>query len=133
MTSEVSRDGLERLLEMLEGDAALRQQLERAAREGEDSLLSTFVAIGARVGVPPSRADIRALLASADRLWRHTSGELDDHALERVAGGTGDDAQLANVDLQNVLQKRQQALQTMSNISKMLHDTSASIVRKIGG
>ena len=45
----------------------------------------------------------------------------------------GDDAQLANVDLQNILQKQQQTLQMLSNISKMMHDTSMSIIRKIGG
>ena len=45
----------------------------------------------------------------------------------------GDDAQLANVDLQNVLQKQQQTLQMMSNISKMLYDTAQSVIRKIGG
>jgi hypothetical protein len=46
---------------------------------------------------------------------------------------TGDDAQLANVDLQNMLQKQQQTLQMMSNISKMLHDTAMAVIRKIGG
>ena len=45
----------------------------------------------------------------------------------------GDDAQLANVDLQNILQKQQQTLQMMSNISKMLHDTAMAVIRKIGG
>jgi len=45
----------------------------------------------------------------------------------------GDDAQLANVDLQNMLQKQQQTMQMMSNIAKQLHDTSMSIIRKIGG
>jgi len=45
----------------------------------------------------------------------------------------GDDAQLANVDLQNMLQKQQQTLQMMSNISKMLYDTAQSIIRKMGG
>jgi hypothetical protein len=44
-----------------------------------------------------------------------------------------EDAQLADVDLQTVLQKQQQILHMMSNISKMLHDTAASIIRKIGG
>ena len=44
-----------------------------------------------------------------------------------------DDAQLANVDLQNILQKQQQTLQMMSNISKMLYDTATSIIRKYGG
>lgn len=36
----------------------------------------------------------------------------------------GDDMQLANVDRQNILQKQQQTLQLMSNVSKMLHDTA---------
>jgi hypothetical protein len=44
----------------------------------------------------------------------------------------GDDAQLANVDLQNILQKQQQMLQMMSNISKMLYDTAMAVIRKIG-
>jgi hypothetical protein len=41
----------------------------------------------------------------------------------------GDDAQLTYVDLQNMLQKQQQTLQMLSNISKMLHDTAMSIIR----
>ena len=52
--------------------------------------------------------------------------------LERQLSAVGDDAQLANTDLQNVLQKQQQTLQMMSNISKMLHDTAMAIIRKIG-
>jgi hypothetical protein len=50
---------------------------------------------------------------------------------ERLAS-LGDDAQLANVDLQNILQKQQQTLQMLSNISKMLYDTAMAVIRKIG-
>ncbi len=53
--------------------------------------------------------------------------------LEEKLNSVGDDAQLANVDLQNMLQKQQQTLQMMSNISKMLHDTAMAIIRKIAG
>jgi hypothetical protein len=53
--------------------------------------------------------------------------------LEEKLNSVGDDAQLANVDLQNILQKQQQTLQIMSNISKMLFDTAQSVIRKIGG
>lgn len=53
--------------------------------------------------------------------------------LEENLQTIGDDAQLANVDLQNVLQKQQQTLQMMSNISKQLHDTAMAVIRKIGG
>lgn len=52
---------------------------------------------------------------------------------EEKLNSIGDDAQLANVDLQNVLQKQQQTLQMMSNISKALYDTATSIIRKMGG
>ncbi|HUF89913.1 MAG TPA: hypothetical protein VMR66_08020 [Gemmatimonadota bacterium] len=45
----------------------------------------------------------------------------------------GEDAQLANMDLQDSLQKRQQALQTLSHVSKSLHDTAMAVIRKIGG
>lgn len=53
--------------------------------------------------------------------------------LEEKLKSVGDDSQLANVDLQNVLQKQQQTLQMMSNISKMLYDTALSVIRKLGG
>jgi hypothetical protein len=43
----------------------------------------------------------------------------------------GDDSQLANVDLQNTLQKQQQMLQMLSNISKQLHDTAMSVIRNM--
>jgi hypothetical protein len=52
---------------------------------------------------------------------------------EEKLNSVGDDAQLANVDLQNMLQKQQQTLQMMSNISKMLHDTAQAVIRKMGG
>ncbi|MHA2043133.1 MAG: zinc-ribbon domain-containing protein [Candidatus Thorarchaeota archaeon] len=44
----------------------------------------------------------------------------------------GDDSQLANIDLQNAMQKQQQTIQMLSNISKVLHDTALAVIRKIG-
>ena len=63
-----------------------------------------------------------------------TMKALDEYIenLEEELAAVGDDAQLANIDLQNVLQKQQQTLQTMSNVSKMLHDTALAVIRKIG-
>jgi hypothetical protein len=52
---------------------------------------------------------------------------------EEELNSIGDDAQLANVDLQNMLQKQQQTLQMMSNISKMVHDSAMSVIRKLAG
>jgi hypothetical protein len=51
--------------------------------------------------------------------------------LEEKLSSVGDDAQLANIDLQNSLQKQQQTLQTMSNVSKMLHDTAKAIIQNM--
>jgi len=65
-------------------------------------------------------------LESADAL-----DETIRHWEEQLAT-IGDDAQLANIDLQNMLQKQQQAIQMLSNISKVLHDTALAVIRKIG-
>lgn len=52
--------------------------------------------------------------------------------LEDQLATIGDDAQLANIDLQNSLQKQQQALQTLSSITKSMHDTAMATIRNIG-
>ena len=51
--------------------------------------------------------------------------------LEEKLSSTGDDAQLANIDLQNSLQKQQQTLQTLSNILKSQHDTLKAIISNV--
>jgi hypothetical protein len=51
---------------------------------------------------------------------------------EQKLNTVGDDAQLANIDLQNVLQKQQQLVQMLSNVSKLLTDTATAVIRKIG-
>lgn len=70
----------------------------------------------------------------ADGTKIHTVAQLDDEIekIEDLLNSVGEDAQMANLDLQNALQKQQQLLQMMSNISKMLHETAMSIIRKIG-
>jgi len=52
--------------------------------------------------------------------------------LEEDLQSVGEDGQLGNIDMQNALEKQQQTLQMLSNVSKMLHDTSMAIIRKIG-
>ncbi|MDD4108469.1 MAG: hypothetical protein PHH93_07105 [Prolixibacteraceae bacterium] len=54
---------------------------------------------------------------------------LDD--LENQLQTVGRDAQLANIDLQNVIQKQQQYVQILSNISKVMHDTALAVIRNI--
>ena len=52
--------------------------------------------------------------------------------LEEQLSVLGDDSQLAAIDLQDWMQKQQQTLQTMSQVSKTLHDTALAVVRKLG-
>lgn len=73
------------------------------------------------------------LESAGKKLLGRTEIEAEIRRFEEQLNGVGDDAQLANVDLQNVLQKQQQTLQMMSNISKMLYDTATAVIRKIGG
>jgi len=85
-------------------------------------------------------AKIRAFNEQKDTI-RGTIAEMRDHreeVEEQIAAWEDelqqicDDAQLADVDLQNRLQKQQQALQMMSNIAKMLQDTAMNVIRRIG-
>ena len=45
---------------------------------------------------------------------------------------TGNDGQLANLDLQNTLEKQQQMIQMMSNAQKVLTDVAMAVIRKLG-
>jgi predicted ribosomally synthesized peptide with nif11-like leader len=82
---------------------------------------------------------LHGFVFTPEELERASQGgaELSDAELQTVAGGLTEeqyaDAQLADVDLQTTLQKQQQTLQMMSNISKMVYDSAQSTIRKIGG
>lgn len=77
-----------------------------------------------KVEPPPQPIDVAR--ASPKALTQYTE-EIDEQ-LSTI----GDDAQLANIDLQNMLQKQQQTMQMMSNLSKILHDTALAVIRKLG-
>lgn len=76
---------------------------------------------------------------SAKRLrrdWKHHLSVVSDfenyiQEYEEKLSTIGDDAQLANIDLQNSVQKLTQTMQMMSTISKQMHDTAMSIIRNI--
>ncbi len=104
--------------------------------EGADAALAAYEEA---MLSPPSGEDddldpARMIEAGA-RKAAHTVGELKDYEkyLEDQLNSVGEDAQLMNVELQNQLQKQQQLLQMMSNMSKALHDAAMSIVRKLEG
>jgi hypothetical protein len=51
--------------------------------------------------------------------------------LEKEFTAITDDAQLATLQLQDAMNKQAQAMQMMSNIMKMMHDTTATIVKNM--
>lgn len=60
--------------------------------------------------------------------------QLDDYVknIEKDLQEIGDDAELTNMDLQNVMEKQQKTMNMMSDISKQMHDMAIAIIRKMG-
>lgn len=121
--ANVTSDAREASVDLCRGDkkdlAILAKLFRRHAHAYQVGEFEHSQCIPARM--PPAGVNTVALLNATIARWE-----------ERLAS-IGDDAQLANVELQHVLQKQQQTLQMMSNVSKMLHDTAMSVIRKIGG
>lgn len=94
---------------------------------------TTFVTRRAQAKRPLNVKDTILQVQRQAELQVKARTEAQRSRLAEKMNSVGDDAQLANVELQNVLQKQQQTLQMMSNISKMMHDTAMAVIRKIGG
>ena len=78
-------------------------------------------------------SDLEFISRHADRIdVKITSLQTGLEVLDEKLATVGDDAQLANIDLQNVLQKQQQALQTLSNVMKSMQDTQLATISRIG-
>lgn len=73
--------------------------------------------------------EIMLRIQELKRVNKSLEDEIAD--LERRLQTVGDDSQLANIDLQNALQKQQQTIQMLSNISKLMHDTATGVIRNI--
>ncbi|MEC9464523.1 MAG: hypothetical protein VX834_01985 [Myxococcota bacterium] len=106
----------------------IRQKLQQTSEQSRQPLRS--VALGG-FGMSSQTETDHAWMKSETI---DTETQRDDYvkALEDRLNSVGDDAQLANVDLQNCLQKQQQLISMMSNISKTLHETAMAIIRKMG-
>jgi len=63
-----------------------------------------------------------------------TVAQLKQHLkrLQRDLAKAGKRVKLDSIDLQDNLMKQQQTIQTLSNVSKLLHDTASAVLRKIG-
>ena len=121
-------------------------EAKRAIREESTRARDAYSRLGYSQSLEPAQGDFKIPFYPNTAAWRlepkeeqppaaiNSSGALAEYieALEDERASVGDDAQLANIDLQNSLQKQQQTMQTMSNVSKMLHDTGMATIRKIG-
>jgi len=77
--------------------------------------------------VPGRREQLRQIVQQFDKINREIENgkklvqvQLDNLGLSQV----GDDAQLANIDMQNALQNEQALVTMLSNISKMVNDSA---------
>jgi len=108
-------------IELYGSPQAAQEALEASVNVSSEDERQMRNELGMWGGVPPAGCNSPDALDNEIQKW------------EEKLNSVGDDAQLANVDLQNMLQKQQQTLQMLSNISKMLHDTAMATIRKIGG
>jgi len=99
--------------------AAIRQILKENAQDHDAGEVGYELCIPNRV--PPSDVETLDQLKDSIRDWEQRLNEI------------GEDGQLANVDMQNWLQKVQQSLQMLSNVSKIQHDSAMSIIRNMKG
>jgi len=76
---------------------------------------------------------VRDELARIRKYRRGFTAQLDEHidSMEKRLATLEDAAQLDTLDLQDALNKQQQAMQMMSNIMKMMHDTAKAIIRNL--
>jgi hypothetical protein len=117
-------------LKMIEEWLKLIQEKETATKAGRMTTLPDGTTSDSKVQYNESDLDfLTRKLASIDQ--QISSLDTGLSVLEQKLQTVGDDAQLANIDLQNQLQKQQQTLQTMSNVSKMLHDTAKAIIQNM--
>jgi hypothetical protein len=130
------------LSELREVSTASREAAIQGGKTGDDLENATLSSAGSFYGADSADAETASMLGMPTDLNAlpegkevNTVAKLDDYikTWEDKLNSIGDDAQLANVDLQNMLQKQQQTLQMLSNISKALHDTAMAIIRKMGG
>ena len=78
-------------------------------------------------GVPQLREPAAAAPTSSTKALESYIKNLEEN-LHTV----GEDTQICQIELQTISQRQQQTMQLLSNLSKQLHETSMSIIRKLG-
>jgi len=113
-------------------------ETKKKIRDEQDKVRKTIITPGS---APLRKMNITVGKGTPTIIFQQNAGiveteqERQDYVryLEDKLNAVGDDAQLANIDLQNALQKQQQLIQMISQISKLLNDTAMQTIRKIGG
>lgn len=76
-------------------------------------------------------APVLDVSADRDEIEAFLEHELQE--FEDAIDTMGEDAQLMQLELQDMMQKQQQLMSMMTNMSKMMHDVAMSIIRNMGG
>jgi hypothetical protein len=135
-----NRSKLETIINGILHDAVAfpQAQLDRAIRDYVRELQTLSKGCNGAVNAPT--LTVQRTASGVERVVRGPSKPMTCDALaaeikkwQEKLKSMGDDAELANVELQDILQRQQQTLQMMSNISKMLYDTATAVIRKKGG
>jgi hypothetical protein len=107
------------------------QQIVRSRRFGlwEEMRLNEVIRQKASQFLPTGSAEFSSLTSILGFIALSETIRSYEEQLNTI----GDDAQLANIDLQNMLQKQQQTVQMLSHISKTALDTAMAVIRKMGG
>jgi len=84
---------------------------------------------------PPFQTNARALSTSFGSAFLTSRSQLSAYAaeLELQLRTVDEDSQLANIDLQELVQRMQQNLQAISNIAKAMNDSAMAIIRNFKG
>ena len=120
------------LMEKLESDAGIREEFETALGSAEDTG-ATVIEFASQHGFEVTEEDCRALAAAAA-----AEGELDDDALEGVAGGVNSDQetvrnrrQMNATSFENADQKSTQLFNMLNSVMKSQNSMMTGIVRKL--
>jgi len=120
-------------VEKLESDAGIREEFETALGSTEDTD-ATVIEFASQHGFEVTEEDCRALAAAAAA----AEGELDDDALEGVAGGVNSDQetvrnrrQMNATSFENADQKSTQLFNMLNSVMKSQNSMMTGIVRKL--
>jgi hypothetical protein len=118
--------------EQREAAYASRAELERLRSTLRGNSAPRATTIRAMTLAPAYRPGARAVSIGEPKPTTMESVVSELAGIVVLCNKADENAAMANLDLQNALQKQQQTLQTMSNVSKIMHDTAMAVIRKIG-